>query len=140
MHNADDHRDELFNFSIQGAGGQRSSAHFPKSAVDLGDPLPQGPALRIQVVEYVVVIVVLSHVYRLLRLWSAGARAFLGVPWGHGTVRIWAIRIAFQQLPFSEPVSSPLTSIKDPCQLESARTSQRWPKQASTADFGIIQQ
>jgi hypothetical protein len=80
MHNADDHRDELLNFPIQGAGGQRSSAQFPKSAVDLWDPLPQGPALRIQVVEYVVVMVVLGHAYRLLRLWSAGARAFLDVP------------------------------------------------------------
>jgi hypothetical protein len=44
---------------------------------------------------------------------------------GHSNVRVWPIRIALQQLPFSEPVSSPLTSIKDPCQLESAPTSQR---------------
>ena len=64
MHNADDHRDELFNFPIQGAGGQRSSAHLTKSAVDLWDRLPQGPALRIQVVEYVVVMGVPSHGFR----------------------------------------------------------------------------
>jgi hypothetical protein len=43
----------------------------------------------------------------------------------HNNVRVWPIRIALQQLPFSEPVSSPLTSIKDPCQPESAPTSQR---------------
>src|SRR3981189_1785451 len=76
MHNADDHRDKLLNFPIQRAGGQRSSAQLPKSAVDLWDPLPQGPALRIQVVEYGVVMVVLSHAYRLLRLWSAALEPF----------------------------------------------------------------
>src|SRR3954447_23854893 len=43
----------------------------------------------------------------------------------HSNVWIWPIRIALQQLPFSEPVSSPLTSIKDPRHLESAPTSQR---------------
>ncbi len=57
----DGHRDEFFDFFVQCARGQRGAAHLSESAVDPGDHLPQRAVLRIEVIEYVVVVVVFVH-------------------------------------------------------------------------------
>jgi hypothetical protein len=66
----DHHRDELFDLPLEGAGRHGGTAHLAESTVDIRDHLAQGMSLRIEVIQYVVEMVVFTHIRSHRTLWA----------------------------------------------------------------------
>jgi hypothetical protein len=60
VHHPDGQRHQLFDFPIEGTWRQHCGAHLRESAIYLWNHLSQSTALRIEVIEYV--LIVLDHV------------------------------------------------------------------------------
>lgn len=56
MNHPDRHRDQFFDLRVESTRGQRGSAQFSETLVDIRNHLPQSPVLRIQLIEKAAVV------------------------------------------------------------------------------------